>query len=344
MRQAVPRIGIDLLNEGRRAVLSGPDIVELAGEAERAGFDSVWMNEDVGHDSLAVLSAVAATTRRVELGTAIVNVYTRSALQIAMAIATLDELSGGRAVLGLSVGRQPWIEPGHGMTMEAPLARVREYVEFIRKALTGEPFKHDGRFLTGVDIRLAFRPARADLPIYLAGVRPRIVELAGQVADGLILNVVGADYLADFAADHFRQAARQAGRAADDLEIMAIVTCCLAEQPAEALADARRMFIRRLSTSPPAKMLATQRSEFHEEIRYLKGLLNAGQRERAEEEASDALAQTIVVAGGPEEVQRGIERYFAAGCTRVILASWPRDAQYVRRLLGTLGAEAPVDR
>jgi 5,10-methylenetetrahydromethanopterin reductase len=336
MSRQVPRIGIDLVNEGTGAALSSRDMLECAQEAEQQGFDSVWMNEDIGHDSLALLSAISTITSKVELGTAIVNTYTRTALQIAMAAATLDELSGGRAVLGLSVGRQPWNGPGHGIPMEAPIARLREYVEFIRKALRGQPFTHEGRFFSGVDTRLGFRPVRPDLPIYVAGVRPRLIELAGQIADGLMLNIVGPDYIADFVAEHFLDSARRAGRNPDDLEIMAIATCCVAEQPAEALARARNIFVHRLESSPRAKLLATQRSQHHEELLALKDLIDRGERERAEREASEALVRTIIVAGSPEDVRRGIDRYFAAGCTRVVLATWPRDAVYVQGLIRML--------
>ena len=103
-------------------------MVALARRAEEAGFESLWTNEDIGFDSFTVLSAIAQHTSRIHLGTAIVNVYSRSAMQLAMAAATLDELSGGRAILGLSIGHHPWNDLGHGIPIEKPLARIREYV------------------------------------------------------------------------------------------------------------------------------------------------------------------------------------------------------------------------
>jgi 5,10-methylenetetrahydromethanopterin reductase len=329
------RIGVDLKHEGRRFAMSGGDMIELARLAEAAGFESLWTNEDIGFDSLAMLSAISQHTRRIRLGTAIVNVYSRSAMQIAMAAATLDELSGGRAMLGLSIGHHPWNDLGHGMPIEKPLARLREYVTFIRKAVSGEPFTHDGPIFAGVDSRLAFDPVRPTIPIFVAGERHRIIALAGEIADGLLINVVSPEYVADFAAERLWSAARSAGRDPTRLELTALVTCCISEDRTEALAQARAMVAHRLRHS--LKMLDTQPVHRHEEIRHVNGLMEAGERERAAGAVSEELARSIVVLGSSVEVLAGIERYFTAGCTRVIAVAYPRGRAEVDRLRSTLG-------
>ena len=112
------RIGIDFKDEGTGSELSARDVLDLARQAEAAGFESMWLNEDIGRDSIAMLAAISTTTKSIGVGTAIVNVYTRSAFQIAMAAATLDELSQGRARLGLSVGHHPWNDLAHGIPLE----------------------------------------------------------------------------------------------------------------------------------------------------------------------------------------------------------------------------------
>ena len=336
------RIGVDIKNEGTGNELTSEDLLACARLAEQLGFDSVWLNEDIGHDSVALLAAMSQRTESIGLGTAIVNVYSRSALQIAMAAATLDELSHGRASLGLSVGHHPWNDLGHGIPLEAPVARAREYIRFIRKALSGERFTHDGRFFSGVDTRLAFRPPRRDLPIYLGGERPQMVRLAGQVADGLIVNVVSADYIGSFVTEHFRNAARQAGRDPDALELLGIVTCCLADDPAEAVAQARGIFIRRFR-SQPTRMIETKAPDFREELLALKDLIDRGEVERAQQEVSEPLVRSLVAYGTAADLWRAIDAHFAAGCTRVAVAAWPRDRVYVERLLHTL-AGAPVSQ
>lgn len=329
------RIGVDLKHEGRRFAMTGNDMVELGRLAEEAGFESLWTNEDVGFDSFAILTAISQHTRRIRLGTAIVNVYSRSAMQLAMGAATLHELSGGRAILGLSIGHHPWNDLGHGIPLEKPLARVREYVTFIRRALSGQSFTHDGPVFRGVDSRLAFDPVPPTIPIFVAGERPRIIALAGELADGLLINVVSPEYIAEAAAERLWTSARAAGRDPLQLELTALVTCCVSEDRAEALDQARAMVAHRLRHS--LKMLDTQPTHRHDEIRYLHGLMLAGERERAAAEVSEGLARSIIVLGSREEILAGIDRYFAAGCTRVVLVAYPRSRGAVNSLRAAVG-------
>src|SRR5215471_147560 len=140
-------VGLHIVNH---RTLSNRDILACIALADNLGYDGVTLNEDVGHDAFALLSVAAMRTRRVLLGTAITNVYVRTALQVAMGAVTLDDLSDGRAQLGLSVGHHPWNDLYHGVGMDAPLARLREYVAYIRKAVTGEPFEHEGPIYTGI--------------------------------------------------------------------------------------------------------------------------------------------------------------------------------------------------
>ena len=333
-------IGLDLKHEGRRFDMGGDDMLEMATQAEAAGFESLWTNEDIGFDAFSVLSAISQRTSRIKLGTAIVNVYNRSAMQLAMAAATLDELSHGRAILGLSIGHHPWNDLGHGIPLEKPLARLREYVTFLRKALSGQAFTHDGPIFRGIDSRLAFDPVRPSLPIFMAGERPRIIALAGELADGLLINVVSPEYIADVAAEHFRSSARAAGRNADELELTALATCCLSLNREEAMTEARAMVAHRLRHS--LKMLDTQPAHRHDEIRHIHSLMQSGQRDRAAAEVSEDLARSIVVLGPPEEIVAGIRRYFDAGCTRVILVAYPRTRSAVDGLCEFIGSQVPA--
>jgi alkanesulfonate monooxygenase SsuD/methylene tetrahydromethanopterin reductase-like flavin-dependent oxidoreductase (luciferase family) len=328
-------IGIDFKDEGTGSVLTAQDVLQLSRQAEASGFESMWLNEDIGRDSFAMLSAIAATTQSIGLGTAIVNVYTRSAFQIAMAAATLDELSQGRARLGLSVGHHPWNDLAHGIPLEAPLARLREYVQFIRKALTGKQFTHEGRLFPGVNSKLGVGWTRADLPIYVGGTGPRMVALAGEVADGLLTNVVSPSYIANITAQQFYDSAKKAGRDPGRLELSAIATCCAHADRSTALRYARTTFIQRFR-SHPERMIATQRPEYREELLALKDLVNRGEIERAEEQVSEPLATSFVAAGNGADLRRALADYFSAGCTRVIVAPFPRGRASAERLIAAL--------
>jgi alkanesulfonate monooxygenase SsuD/methylene tetrahydromethanopterin reductase-like flavin-dependent oxidoreductase (luciferase family) len=328
-------IGIDFKDEGTGSVLSARDILELSRQAEASGFESIWLNEDIGRDSFSMLAAIATGTRSVGLGTAIVNVYTRSAFQIAMAAATLDELSEGRAHLGLSVGHHPWNDLAHGIPLEAPLARLREYVQFVRKALTGEQFTHDGRFFSGVDSKLGVSRTRPDLPIYVGGTGPHMVALAGEVADGLLTNVVSPYYIANCTAQQFRDSARKAGRDPSRLELTAIATCCAHDERSTALRYARATFMQRFR-SHPDRMIATQNPQHRKELLAIKDLVSRGEITRAQEQVSEPLATSFIAAGNGTELRRALAEYFSAGCTRVIVAPFPRGRASAERLIKAL--------
>ena len=329
------RIGIDFKDEGTCSELSARDVLDLARQAEATDFETVWLNEDIGRDSIAMLAAISMTTRSIGVGTAIVNVYTRSAFQIAMATATLDELSQGRARLGLSVGHHPWNDLAHGIPLEAPLARLREYVQFIRKALSGKQFVHDGRFFSGVNSKLGMNRPRPDLPIYIGATRPRMVALAGEVADGLLTNVVSPYYIANFSAQQFHDAARKAGRDPNRLELTAIATCCAHDDPSTALGYARATFMQRFRANPD-RMMETQPPEYRDELVALREMIRHGKTERAQDSISESLATSFVAAGNGADIWRTLEDYFTAGCTRVIVAPFPRGRASAERLIKAL--------
>jgi alkanesulfonate monooxygenase SsuD/methylene tetrahydromethanopterin reductase-like flavin-dependent oxidoreductase (luciferase family) len=329
------RIGIDFKDEGTGSELSAEDVLDLSRQAEAAGFESMWLNEDIGRDSVAMLAAISTLTKSIGIGTAIVNVYSRSAFQIAMAAATLDELSQGRARLGLSVGHHPWNDLGHGIPLQAPLARLREYVQFIRKALTGKQFRHDGRFFSGVNSKLGVSRSRPELPIYIGATRPRMVALAGEVADGLLTNVVSPYYVANFSAQQFYDAARKAGRDPSRLELTAIATCCAHDDRQTAIAHARATFMQRFRSNPD-RMIETQRPEYRDELLSLKGLVARGNIESAREQVSEPLATSFVAAGNGDDMRRALDDYFTAGCTRVIVAPYPRGRASAERLIKAL--------
>lgn len=332
------RVGLDLKNEGTGNDLTSQDVLALACQAESCGFDGVWLNEDIGKDSVALLGAMSTVTQSIGLGTAIINVYSRSALQIAMAAATLDDLSHGRVRLGLSTGHHPWNDLGHGLPLEVPLARLREYVHFIRKALSGERFTHNGRFFSGVDSRLGFRPRRSHLPIYIGGTRRRMTALAGEVADGLITNVVTPHYIANSQVEWLHDAARKAGKDLKNLELMAIVTCCPSDNRTEALGHARSAFMQRFQTNPD-RMIEVQRREFRDELFALKDLLARGEAERAHQEVSEPLVTSLIAVGDGKEIWNTLDRFFSAGCTGVAVAPYPRTRASVERILKTLAVE-----
>lgn len=167
--------------------LSVAATVELARRAEAAGVDAVWLAEGpVARDAFITLAAVATATERVRLATGVVNPFTRHPAQLAATFATLDELSGGRAAVGVGFGARDFLGP-LGFEFSRPLATAREMVDIIRRLLQREVVDLDGEKFHLEGVRLGMRPVRTDVPLYLAATGPKMCALAGEVADGIYL-------------------------------------------------------------------------------------------------------------------------------------------------------------
>jgi F420-dependent oxidoreductase-like protein len=171
------------------------ELVALAQEAERLGYDSAWAAEAWGTDAVTVLSWLAATTTTLKVGSAILQIPARTPANTAMTAMTLDLMSGGRFLLGLGVSGPQVVEGWHGQPWGRPLPKTREYVAIVRSALAREVVEHHGRHYDvpysgpgatglGKPLKLMARPQRADVPIYLAALGPKNVELAAEIADG----------------------------------------------------------------------------------------------------------------------------------------------------------------
>jgi F420-dependent oxidoreductase-like protein len=169
--------------------------IALAQEAERLGYDSAWAAEAWGTDAVTVLSWLAATTARIKIGSAVMQMPARTPANTAMTAATLDLLSSGRFLLGLGTSGPQVVEGWHGQPWGKPLTRTREYVEIVRAALRREtlelhgqeydvPYRGAGATGLGKPLKLMLRPLRAEIPIYLAALAPKNVRLAFEIADG----------------------------------------------------------------------------------------------------------------------------------------------------------------
>jgi F420-dependent oxidoreductase-like protein len=165
------------------------ELIDLACEAERLGYDSAWAAEAWGTDVVTVLSWLGARTTNLKLGAGIMQIPARTPAMAAMTAATLDLMSGGRFLLGLGTSGRAVAEGWHGQEFGKPLARTREYVEIVRTVLRREPLEHHGEYydIPRGDhraLKLMARPLRAEVPVYLAAIGPKNVALAAEIADG----------------------------------------------------------------------------------------------------------------------------------------------------------------
>jgi len=206
------------LNLGYWGAGNDAENLALAQEADRLGYSVVWAAEAYGSDAATVLAWVAAQTERIDVGSAVFQIPGRTPALTAMTAATLDTLSGGRFRLGLGVSGPQVSEGWHGVRFDRPLARTREYVDIVRKALRREVVKADGEFFTlplpdgpGRALRLTVHPVRETIPLYLAAVGPRNLELAGEIADGWLAIFLSPQHAGEWLA-HVRAGRAKVGK------------------------------------------------------------------------------------------------------------------------------------
>jgi F420-dependent oxidoreductase-like protein len=180
--------------------------------ADEAGVDTVWVAEAWGRDCFTLLAILARETERIKLGTGIVNVYSRTPAALAQHFATLDELSGGRMLIGLGTSGHRVIEHWHGVPFQPSLTRLREYVDILRMILAGEPLKYHGKlFRLERGFRLRFPPVRSSIPIFIASLTPKSVAQTAKIADGWMPVMIPLERLGREVAA-FRRMVREAGR------------------------------------------------------------------------------------------------------------------------------------
>src|SRR4051794_13231820 len=202
------------------------DNVKLAQAADRLGYDVAWAAEAYGSDAVTVLTWVAAKTEHIDVGSAILQIPARTPAMTAMTAATLDTLSGGRFRLGLGLSGPQVSEGWHGVRYAKPLARTREYVDIVRLALSRERVRYDGKTYQlplpdgpGKALHLMVHPVREHVPIYIASIGPKNLELTGEIADGW-LAVFFAPKFADDLLAHLAAGRAKAGRTMDGFDVV----------------------------------------------------------------------------------------------------------------------------
>jgi F420-dependent oxidoreductase-like protein len=205
---------------------SDADNVKLAQEADRLGYDVAWAAEAYGSDAVTVLTWVAAKTERIDIGSAILQIPARTPTMTAMTAATLDTLSGGRFRLGLGLSGPQVSEGWHGVSYAKPLARTREYVDIVNLALSRQRVRYDGRTYTlplpdgpGKALHLMVHPVREHIPIYIASIGPKNLQLTGEIADGW-LAVFFAPKFAGELLGHLEAGRAKVGKTMDGFDVV----------------------------------------------------------------------------------------------------------------------------
>jgi 5,10-methylenetetrahydromethanopterin reductase len=301
------------------AFLGGPRVPEmtrLARLAEDAGCESVWVAETrITRDGFVPCTAIAAATERIGVATGIINVFTRGPVLNAVSWATLDEASGGRAIAGLGPG-SPTVLAQQGQAFEKPLTRLREYVEVLRLLLRGERVEYIGETIRVEGAQLEWAPLRSNIPVVLGVTGPKALELAGEIADGVMLNGFLPPAYVERARARIAAGAARASREAGAVDVsMAVITSVNAD--GKAARDAARPIVAMYIARMPN--LAAEMG-FDEAVQaQVRAAFADDGLEAAARQVTDAMVDALTASGTPDECRARIAAYRAAGVALPIL-------------------------
>ncbi len=315
------RVALGFLGEPKAS-----EIVQIARRSEALGFDSLWMCETrFTRDAIAPLAAMATVTSTAKLGSAAINVFTRGPVLIGVSFATLDELSGGRMILGLGAG-SPAILDRQGIEYTGALKRLKEYVEIFRLLLKGGPVTYNGEFAKVRGAELEFAPIRKEIPVYLAVTGHKALHLAGQIADGVILNgFTSVDY-AHRAIKRIEEGAKSIGRKLNDLDIASSNIISVRED-SKAAKDALRWLVATYLVTFPA--IAGESGVSPELLQSIQSVYKTSGLDSAMALVPDSVIESLTISGNPDECVRRLGKYIDAGVRKPIVMPVGSDPELV---------------
>lgn len=301
--------------------LSAYDSVELAREAERMGYDAVFVPEGFATEAVAFLGMLAGATRRIGLVSGVFEIPARSPVMTAMTAATLEMLSQGRFRLGLGVANAYVSQGWHGVPFGSPLARTREYVEIVRQALRREPVTYAGvHYRVEAPFQIVLPQVASEIPVYLAAVGPRNLELCGEIADGWFGVFCSPQDVAD-SLEHVRSGRGEAGLR--DFDVAVSVPLVLGDDPAEAAGPVRRHVARFVGLGP-------RHGNFYHALLTRIGLGETADRVHELQQAGDFTAaaaavplsfvERVALVGPPGRLAARLAEYAEAGVTTLVLS------------------------
>ncbi|MFE6961090.1 LLM class F420-dependent oxidoreductase [Streptomyces sp. NPDC057696] len=309
------------------------DNLAVAREADKLGYAVCWAAEAYGSDAPTVLSYVAAQTERIDIGSAIMQIPARQPAMTAMTAATLDSLSGGRFRLGLGVSGPQVSEGWYGVKFDKPLARTREYVEIVRRAMSRERLSYEGEHWTlplpggpGKPLKMTVHPQREYIPLYIAAIGPKNLEQTGEIADGALLIFPAAEHLEETALTHLRVGREKAGKTLEGFDVVPTLPLALgADKDVPALADMFRPYTALYVGGMGSRKQnfynqLAQRMGYEKEAAEIQDKYLGGDKEGAGAAVPHQLIDSTTLLGSVERIAERMQAYAAAGVTTLTLA------------------------
>lgn len=300
----MPPLGLRLPDETYGYGIS--DIVEVAQLAGDHQYHSVWVAELQGPNGFMTLGQIAAGTSDIGLGTGVVNVYSRTPALLAMSVATLDELSDGRTLLGLAASSKVTIEQWHGLAFDRPLRRIRESIEIVREAMANERVTYDGDVFS-IENPRTYDTVREEVPIFNAALGSTNRKLTGEFADGWLPAHIPKRHFEEYAAE-VKESAEEAGRDPDDITIAPYVITCVDEDRERARDYVRRLLGFYVGAIDYYAGLFRDYG-FEEEVDAIGEAWADDGREAAADRVTDDLLDEVAIGGTPEEGREKLREY-----------------------------------
>ena len=294
------------------------DIVECVKLADELGYESAWVAEGHGGDQFAILAACAVSTRRLTLGTSISSVFVRSATTIGMAAATVDQLAGGRFVLGLGSSHRVQVEPEHGVPFVQPTQRLRETVDVARALFRDGTVSYAGKVVAIERFELWFTPLRREIPIYISALFPTMLQIGGEIADGVLLTWP-TTASGSRAAENVAIGARRAGREPAQVDLASLIPCYVARDQQTAFDGMRNAVAFYAGFFPRYNRLLAE-AGFADAVAGIKEAFDAGDRAEAARREPDELMAAISAAGTAEQCRARVEAYRRSGIALPIIS------------------------
>jgi 5,10-methylenetetrahydromethanopterin reductase len=311
---------VALYLQDKHPIRDGMGYVRLA---EECGFEAVWQAESrLVREATVPMAAYAAVTERIGIGAGVVNTWTRNVGLLAATFSTLDELAPGRILLGLGAWWEP-LASKVGVHRRRTLQAMRETVEAVRRLLAMERVDYQGEFvhLDGVEIDIVHGDrSPKHVPVYVGATAMKMMELAGEIADGVLLNYLVGPAYNDRAMEHLAAGAERAGRTVDDVDRPQLVVCSLDEDRSLALDRGRELVAQYLGQQPHIMKASGVDEALLEEIgRVLTWPATPAQIEQAMALVPDDVVQLITASGTPAECRSKVQEYVDSGCTCPVL-------------------------
>ena len=308
------RYGVRLENDPN---LSPQDYQELSSQAEKNGFEAVWVPEGSGRDSLTSLATIAMKTDAVKLGTGILPIFARTPTNTAMGAAGMAAVSDGRFLLGLGVGHAPTVESRDGIPFNQPMTRMRETIQIIKALLSGEEVNFTGKQFKITGASMGAATPKTKVPIYIAALGPQMLEMVGELADGVLMNWTAVDYLGE-AIGHIKRGAEKAGRAPNKIDIAGYVRVAVGDNLTESRVSLRRQ-VARYASNPFYRNFFAQ-TGFDKEMSAAAAALADGNLDKAADSITEEMQDQVAIVGTVEECRAALEKRRAAGLQLPVIA------------------------